>query len=84
MKHERFYIIAISLMLIIGYVPVLTNAADYFGKFPPTPAWQDIEIITNNTIPFTTQTTVNATSYNDRLYIITDGSISINITEYIP
>jgi len=73
------------LGVIIGgsVYPIMVEAQDYFGKFPPTPAFQDFQTDSNATInPLLSQNFINATSYNDRMFIISDGSLNIFITEY--
>ena len=76
--------IIVGIVITASFYPVISEAQEYFGKFPPTPAWQDIEIAVDANLPITDQTTINATSYNDRLFLISDGSININITEFTP
>ena len=74
--------------LILGIViggsvyPIMVEAQQYFGKFPPTPAWQEIDTDANAVINNFSQPFLNATSYNDRFFIISDGSIDIFFTEY--
>jgi len=72
--------------IIIGasLYPIVVEAQDYFGKFPPTPAWQELEIDNNATTinPLQNQTFINATSYKDKLWIVTDGSIIASFVDY--
>lgn len=50
------------------------------GGIPPTPAWQNIA--TNDTNSTTIPAWVNATAFNDNLWIISDGSILIEVIDY--
>ncbi len=72
--------------IIIGasLYPVIVEAVEYYGKFPPTPAFQEFEIDNNATgVDLTiNQTFINATSYKDKLFIVTDGSIEAWFVEY--
>ena len=82
MKSEFAWII-VGVVLGLSLYPIVTEAQQYYGKFPPTPAWQEIDTddnvaaINNFSQPF-----LNASSYNDRFFIISDGSIDIFFTEY--
>jgi len=69
-------------IVAFAIMPMTIYATEYFGKFPPTPAWQEMEVVNNATIPVQNQTWVNATSYNDKLWILTDGSIEAYFVEY--
>ncbi len=76
--------------LVLGIVlggsvyPIMTEAVEYYGKFPPTPAWQTMEIDTNSSSVnlATNQSFASATSYNDKLWIVTDGSIEVFFLEH--
>lgn len=73
-----------GIILGASFTPILIEAQEYFGKFPPTPAWQEIEIANDHTInPLDPVTfTLDARSYSDKMFIVSDGSIIINITQY--
>lgn len=72
-----------GVILGASFTPILIEAVEYYGKFPPTAAWQEIETDDNATIPSQdNRTYVNATSYHDKLWIITDGSIEAYFIEF--
>ncbi len=72
-----------GLMLVLFY-PMAIEAQDYFGKFPPTTAFNEVEIA-NDAVPFpNAQTNLEAISYSDKFFIVSDGSIIINVTQYPP
>jgi len=50
------------------------------SAIPPTPAFMNIA--TNDTDVTTNPAWANATKYNDNLWILTDGSIKIEIIQY--
>jgi len=82
--NKRSFILGliVGVVLLASFYPIVTEAQDYFGKFPPTPAWQEIEIA-NDAIPTSNpQIIITADSYSDKIFIVSDGSININITEY--
>jgi len=73
----------LGVIAAVSFYPIITEAQEYFGKFPPTPAWQEIEMDDNATInPLLAQNFINATSYSDKFFIISDGSLNIFVTEY--
>jgi len=64
---------------------VFLQDSEALYSIPPTPAWTTIEINNNATLPMNpNRTEVTAINSNDRLFLISDGSILINITEYRP
>ena len=64
------------IMLIIATVPIVESA------IPPTRAFPIIEVLTS---PWaTTDTNVTSSSYVDVWHIVTDGSITFNVTECYP
>jgi hypothetical protein len=71
------YAVGILVVFIIG-VAAFTLPSD--GGIPPTPAW--VNIATNDTDASTNPAWANATNYSDDLWIITDGSILIEILPY--
>ena len=76
--------IIVGVIIGAAFYPVIVEAQEYFGKFPPTPAWQEIEVANDAVMnPFVVgNTIINASSYSDKIFLVTDGSILINITEY--
>ena len=69
--------------IIIGLsVPFLFSVAVIPSEsaIPPTPAFMNIA--TNDTSSATNPAWVNATRYDDNLWIITDGSILIEVIDY--
>ncbi len=87
-SRERYIVksglawIVVGVIIGVAFYPVVVEAQQYFGKFPPTPAWQEIDTDDNAVINNFSQPFLNATSYNDRFFIISDGSIDIFFTEY--
>ena len=69
-------------ILVLVFYPSMLEAQEYFGKFPPTPAFKEVGIGNNATLFPNAETSVVAISYADDFFIVTDGSILINITEY--
>ena len=84
MAHKPILWMVFGGVIALSFYPILVEAQDYFGKFPPTPAWQTVEVANDAIMnPFVVgNTIINATSYADKIFIVTDGSILINITEY--
>ncbi len=75
--------IIVGVIIGAAFYPVIVEAQEYFGKFPPTPAWDEIETDSNATInPLLAQNFINATSYSDKFFIVSDGSLNIFVTEY--
>ncbi len=73
----------VGIVIGAAFYPVIVEAQEYFGKFPPTPAWQQIEIANNGTFtPVPGPNIINATSYSDKFFFVTDGSILINLTQH--
>ncbi len=72
----------IGVIMFASFYPIVIEAQEYFGKFPPTPAWQEIEIA-NDAVPIPNpETIILADSYSDKMFLVSDGSIIINITQY--
>ena len=81
-------------LLLTGVVVVVVSAfimpeeflglANALYSIPPTNAWQTIEINNSAVWPNASQNEVSAVTYKDKLYLLTDGSILLNITEYTP
>jgi len=69
--------IGLGIVFCISLAFILTPSE---GGIPPTPAWQNIA--TNDTNSTTIPAWVNATSFNDNLWIISDGSILIEVIDY--
>ncbi len=67
-------ILGIAVGAAIISIPYVDSA------IPPTKAFMNIA--TNDTNPVTVPAWVNATKYNDDLWIVTDGSILIEVIEY--
>jgi len=74
-------ILAVGVLagIIIGIVFALP-IDDVESAIPPTPAW--VNIASNDTDASTNPAWANATSYSDDLWIITDGSIKVEIIQY--
>ncbi len=72
-----------GIVLTVSFYPIVTEAVEYYGKFPPTSAWQELETDDDATINvLVSQTFLNASSYKDKMWIISDGSLDIFFTEY--
>lgn len=76
-KKTFFLILAIGSMVTM--ITAQTVNASY-TSIPPTPAFS--HIATNDTDATTNPAWVNATKYNDDLWIISDGSILIEVVPY--
>lgn len=68
------------LMFSIIFLPMIFESGEVTAAIPPTPAFQ--HIATNDTDATTNPAWANATVYNDDLWIITDGSILIEVIKY--
>ncbi len=76
MNRKSFVLGAVfGAVMIFSIYPILVEAADYYGKFPPTPAWS--KIIVNDKVNNLGEN-MTANQYNRELFIVTDGSIEIN------
>ncbi len=72
--------VLIGMSVIIGLALVFPVSD---SAIPPTPAWSNIQGVTDAIYDDTiTATNINATIYNDRFTIITDGSIEVEFIEY--
>lgn len=68
------------LLFSIIFIPMIFDSMESTAAIPPTPAFQ--KIATNDTDATTNPSWVNATQYNDELWIVTDGSILIEVIQY--
>lgn len=66
--------ILFGIVIGMSLYPIVVEAVEYYGKFPPTAAWSGITLNDNDT---TFDATLDAIQYNRELYIISDGSIII-------
>jgi len=66
----------IVIMLFIATMPIVESA------IPPTRAFPIIEVLTSTFAP--TDTNVTSTSFADVWHIVSDGSITFNVTETFP
>ena len=62
----------------------ISQTADALYAIPPTPSWTTIEIDNNQVNPISGQNIITASNYTDKFYLVSDGSILINITEFTP
>ena len=60
------------------------DIAEALYAIPPTASWTTIEINNNQIFPSNSQNNITASNYTDKFYILSDGSILINITEFQP
>ncbi len=67
--------------MVASFYPIITEAVEYYGKFPPTVAYSQITV--NDTIQ-TVGTVLDADSYSQNLNFGSDGSILINVTQGFP
>ena len=77
-----------AILVIIGSFILMPDEmldiATALYSIPPTPSWTTIEINNNQIFPSNSQINITASNYTDRLYLVSDGSILINITAFIP
>ena len=79
--NKRFLIGVFTGMAILGIVTYLPSIAEALYSIPPTNAWDQI-IFRYDNWTVTNIDNINATSYTDNLYLISDGSILFNVTTY--
>ena len=60
------------------------DIAEALYSIPPTPSWTTIVIDNDQVFPSTSRNNITASNYTDTFFIVSDGSILINITEFIP
>ena len=87
-KYQRIYGYNVNKVLLVGLIigvvigmalgPRISNA---IYSIPPTNAWDQILFRYSNWT-VTNIDNINATSYSDNLYLISDGSILFNVTTY--
>ncbi len=80
MKDKAAYLV-LGIILGGSIYPIMIEAVEYYGKFPPTAAYSSITL--NDTVQVIGET-IQAESYARNLKIGTDGSILINITQGFP
>ncbi len=73
--------IIFGVVIGMSLYPIVVEAVEYYGKFPPTAAYSSITL--NDTVQVIGET-IEAERYNRNLKIGTDGSILINITQGFP
>ena len=79
---KRFIIGVCTGMAILGIITYYPTIAEALYSIPPTNAWQTIVIDNNVTLPDSGLINISAITYRDTLYLVSDGSIGINITTY--
>jgi len=83
MERRSFFLgVLVGGMMLTLFYPMAIEAQDYFGKFPPTTAFNEIEIANDAELFPNLQTNLQAISYSDKFFIVSDGSIIINVTQY--
>ena len=82
MENKKFLIGLIIGAIIPTLYFVVPPVAEALYAIPPTNAWQHVRINSNATYSSTGDTILNATSYDDYVYLLSDGSIGFNITTY--
>ena len=78
---NKILVIGVLIGLVFG-VAAGPRISEALYSIPPTSAWQTIFINSNATYSSTGDTSINATSYNDEIWLLSDGSIGFNITTY--
>ena len=78
---KRFIIGVCTGIAILGMVTYFPTIAEALYSIPPTDAWDQI-IFRYGNWTVTNDDNINATSYSDNLYLISDGSILFNVTKY--
>ncbi len=77
-----------GILVVIVAVAIMPDEAldiaEAIYSIPPTPAWSTIEISNDFPWPNSSRNTITASNYTDKMYIVSDGSILINITEFTP
>ena len=63
----------VGFMIAFFFLPISIDAA-----IPPTPAWKIINVDTSSW--FGSATSVNATAFDDTVYLVSDGSLFFNVT----
>jgi len=81
-KRSFFLGVLVGGFMLTLFYPMAIEAQDYFGKFPPTRAFDEIEIANDAELFPNLQTTLEAVTYSDKFFIVSDGSIIINVTQY--
>ncbi len=61
----------LGIVIGISFYPIIVEAVEYYGKFPPTRAY-DTASIEN-----TTSQRINATSYSSPLILVSDGTVEL-------
>jgi len=79
---KRFLIGVCTGMAILGIVTYLPSIAEAIYSVPPTNAIAGFRIDDNATYTLSNDTAYNATSYKDLPWLISDGSINIEIAIY--
>jgi len=88
-KHQKpstrfLALIWLTLGIGIGALFFQVELSEALYSIPPTPAWTTIEINNNQIWPNNSRINITAQNYTDKFYIVSDGSILINITEFTP
>ena len=77
-----------GIIVVIVAVAIMPDEAldiaEALYSIPPTPSWTTIEIGNDYVWPNSTQNIITASNYSDKFYMLSDGSILINITEFEP
>lgn len=79
---KAFYVflgIAVGIIIGLGFGPQISEA---LYSIPPTEAFKSVSIANNVTYTPSFETNVTAINYRDNYWLVTDGSILLNITTY--
>ena len=75
-----------ALVVVIASIIIMPDevlmVAEALYSIPPTPAWTNIGIDNNQVFPNSSDTVIRASNSSDWFYLVSDGSILINITSY--
>ena len=81
-KLNFFGILAIIFVAGTFIIEYHTNIADALYSIPPTEAFKSVSIANNVTYTPSFETNVTAINYRDNFWLVTDGSVLLNITTY--
>lgn len=63
--------VILGIVIGISFYPIMSEAVEYYGKFPPTRAYDSASIEN------TTSQRINATSYSSPLILVSDDYITL-------
>lgn len=81
---KKFAIGLLTGAVIVGLFIGINYPYQSEAGIPPTPAFKTFIINSSAVYSTTGDENVTALVYNDELYLLSDGSIGMNITSYTP